>query len=464
MEEIIAQLLAEMSKKICEKAFSSGWNGISELAGQVKADCLATGKTVLEECLRTINRTFRENKAARKEMGLVLQEKERHREILTELGQIDVSRDCYQDKTGGGYVYPLDELLQIEHYERVDSGVKARLIWEACGESYQKSSEHVTGGIVSRQTVRNVIVDCDKEIEIQASEEKLTVKELHIHADEDHVHLQRPRKRKGKKNQTVPLVTVTEGSRAVGTGRNATIHPIHFVDQSFDTKQLWKSVEGYLLKTYDMKEVEAIYLHADGGAWIRNGLQDFPNVIPVMDGYHAEKEIRRIDRLYPKKNVGQRLRNILRHNEAEKARILIESLEAGTEDSSKYEKLAEFAGYLENHWDALVRRYQGDLPGSCTEGLVSHVLSERFSRNPMGWSRNVLGRLSKVRVFKLNGGGINEILKTKPQNTRFAKYYEDYLSGKLSEKLDWSIFDKPLPVFDTGSGTQCLIRMIGKTG
>ena len=193
-------------------------------------------------------------------------------------------------------------------------------------------------------------------------------------------------------------------------------------------------------------------------------LRDFPNVISVMDGYHAEKEIRRIDRLFPKKNVGQRLRNILRRNEREKARILIESLASSTEDSLKYEKLAEFAGYLENHWDALVRRYQGDLPGSCTEGLVSHVLSERFSRSPMGWSLEVLGKLSKVRVFRINGGGINEILKTKPQNTGFAKYYEEYLSGAISEKLDWSIFEKPLPVFDTGSGTRRLIRMIGKAG
>ena len=464
MEKIISQLIAEMSKRICEKTFSSEWNGISELAEQVKEKCLETGKAVLEECLRAINQTIRENKASRKEMGLALQEKERHREILTALGQIDVSRDCYRDKNNGGYVYPLDELLQIGRYERVDSGVKARLVWEACEESYRKSSEHTTGGAVSRQTVRNAILSCDEEIEIQASEEKLTIKELHIHADEDHVHLQRPGKKKGKRNQIVPLVTVTEGKQAVSERRNVTVHPIHFVDQSFDAKRLWESVAGYLLKSYDMKEVDGIFLHGDGGTWIQSGLQDFPNVIPVMDGYHAEKEICRIDRLYPKNNVGQRLRKFLRQNEPDKARMLIESLARETEGRSQQEKLARFAGYLDNHWDALARRYRGDLPGSCTEGLVSHVLSERFSRNPMGWSQETLGKLSKVRVFKMNGGDRNEILKAKPHRGRFSKYYEEYLSGAIVEKLDWSIFDKPLPVFDTGSGTQHLIRMIGRVG
>ena len=464
MEEIIARLLAKMAKKICETTFSSKWSGIAELAEMLKQDCRETARRILEECLKSINCAFRENKGARKEMGLVVKEKERHREILTGLGLIDVGRDCYFDKQQGIYVYPLDELLQIEKYERVDSGVKARLVWEACGESYQKSAEHVTEGAVSRQTVRNVINSCDVEIELQAEEKKRAVRELHIHADEDHVHLQKPQKRKGKSSQTVPLVTVTEGSRAVSARRNETIRPMHFVDEDFDSARLWKSVEGYLMEAYDMKEVEKIYLHADGGAWIRKGLCDYPNVIPVMDGYHAEKEIRRIDSLFPGRNVARRLRSILRRNEPEKARILIESLESSLEDASEREKLAAFAGYLKNNWDALVRRYQGDLPGSCTEGLVSHVLSERFSRNPMGWSREVLGKLSKVRVFRLNGGDRKEIFTAKPRSARFAKHYEEYLSGALAEKLDWSIFEKPLPVFDTGSGTRRLIRMIGKAG
>ena len=190
MEEIIARLLAEMAKKICKTTFSSDWRGIGELTERLKVECLTTEKAILEECLRGINQAFRENKTNRKEMGLVLQEQDRHREILTSLGLIDVSRDCYFDKQNGTYVYPLDELLQIEKYERVDSGVKARLVWEACEESYQKSAEHVTEGAVSRQTVRNAIISCDAEIEQQTDEKNRSVRELHIHADEDHVHLQ----------------------------------------------------------------------------------------------------------------------------------------------------------------------------------------------------------------------------------------------------------------------------------
>ena len=108
MEEIIARLLAEMAKKICKTTFSSDWRGIGELTERLKVECLTTEKAILEECLRGINQAFRENKTERKEMELVLQEKDRHREILTSLGLIDVSRDCYFDKQNGTYVYPLE--------------------------------------------------------------------------------------------------------------------------------------------------------------------------------------------------------------------------------------------------------------------------------------------------------------------------------------------------------------------
>ena len=464
MEKIIAQLIAEMSKKICERAFSSEWNGVADLAVQVKGICLDTGREILEECIRAVNQAFREDKARRKELGLVLHEKERSRKILTELGLIDISRDCYWDKKNGCFVSLLDKLLEVERYERIDSGVKASLVWEACDGSYQRSTEHVTEGAVSRQTVRNVILGCDGKIKIPRPEKKRIVKELHIHADEDHVHMQKEHKQKGKKNQIVPLVTVTEGSRPVSASRNETIHPVHFVDKDFDSKQLWTSVGGYLLEAYEMKEVERIYLHADGGGWIRSGLSDFPNVTFVMDEYHAEKEIRRIDRLFPRRNVSGNLRESFRQDDYEKAAIIIDSLESNTEDEKTIKALKEFSAYLKNNWNGLVSRYKGDLPGSCTEGQISHALSERFSRNPMGWSAEVPGKLSKARIYKLNGGERSKVIKPCSHGSLHASYYKEYLAGYLHEKLDWSIFEKTLPIFDTNSGTQRLLRMIGQAG
>ena len=74
-------------------------------------------------------------------------------------------------------------------------------------------------------------------------------------------------------------MTVTEGIRPIGTHRNATIEHVSFVDEDFNTRRLWKNVEEFIEKKYDMDVLEKIVLHGDGRNWIRNGLNDFGNVV-----------------------------------------------------------------------------------------------------------------------------------------------------------------------------------------
>lgn len=114
----------------------------------------------------------------------------------------------------------------------------------ATEHSYAKSAQIVTGGVVSRQTVRNQILKIHVP-ELKPAVKNKGVKELHVFADEDHVHMQRPNKEKGKKGQIVPLVTVTEGINMEGN-RHYTENPMSFVNEEFDTKNLWKTVSGYI--------------------------------------------------------------------------------------------------------------------------------------------------------------------------------------------------------------------------
>ena len=151
----------------------------------------------------------------------------------------------------------------------------------------------------------------------EPKEEKCAVKELHVFADEDHVYLQKPNKGEGKKSRSVSLVTVTEGVTS-RCGRRETIWPMHFVDEEFDTKRLWKSVEGYIGAAYDLEALEAVYLHADSGQWIKGGLENFAQRKMVMDGYYFEKELKNLGRQFPRKNVQQRLRKALKDDDRKK--------------------------------------------------------------------------------------------------------------------------------------------------
>ena len=299
--------------------------------------------------------------------------------------------------------------------------------------------------------------------QLMNSIEKKIVKELHIYADEDHVHMQRPNKERGKKNKIVPLVTVTEGMHMESCGRNRTIGTMHFVDEHFDTKNLWKSVEGYIGRAYDLEKLENIYVHGDGGKWIRNGLDDFPQTIHVMDGYHLGKNIRALSRKFPKKNVSGRIRAALQESDRKQIDKILQSLYDASENEQQRKSVSDFGKYVMGNWNEIINRKALKIPGSCTEAQVSHVLSERFSRDPLGWSEEGLGKLTKLRVYKKNGGRISAAdFKDKKKET-YSEYADRIIDEAMSGKNDWSIFDGEPLVFDRASGTQTLLHGIGTT-
>jgi hypothetical protein len=64
------------------------------------------------------------------------------------------------------------------------------------------------------------------------------------------------------------------------------------------------------------------------------------------------------------------------------------------------------SAFILAHWNERQNRKDPDSIGSCTEALVGHVLSERFSRNPMEWSKSGPATRAMIRVFVKNGGMI----------------------------------------------------------
>lgn len=454
MENIIQQITLELVEKIVKKACSDQFSDIDTLAAGVFEDCSESARLIIQEVIRMRNVRFRENKEFRKQEGLVLKEKDRPRRILTKLGVIEWTRDYYYDKQQGHYVHPLDQMLDIRKYERIGNEVLAQLMNRSAEVSYMKSSNIVTGGAVSRQSVHNHI----KKVEVpeKQPEERRKVKELHIYADEDHVHMQKPDKKRGKQNRMVPLVTVTEGTRAVSKRRNRTVRPMHFVDETQSPRKLWETVEGYIDKAYEIGDLEKIYIHADGGNWIQNGLEAFPQVIHVMDGYHFYKELKQVSVQFPRRNVRTLIMNALKEDDKGKADRFLQEL-AGED-----ERAMRFGTYLFGHWEEIRNLITMDIPGSCTEGQVSHVLSERFSRNPMGWGKECLGKLSKLRVYRLNGCELkSDDLKKQGKEEKYCDYANRFIKEELEGAIDWGIFEHEPLVMDGSTGTQTLLKAYG---
>lgn len=465
MNNIIQQISEKLTKKILEKAYSGGICDIDLLSSSVLEDCKSAARDILEAIVSDLNIKIREDKPSRKARGLILKEKNRERSLLTEIGRLNLPRDYYYDKKEEKYEYLLDKVIGLQGYERISAGVMAKLVSVATEVSYAKSAETVTGDQVSRQCVRECILKLGAiEKRPQPYEPKRKVKELHLFADEDHVHMQREGKTKGKKSRMVPLVTVTEGVEEESKGRNRTINAMHFVDENFDTRALWKSVEGYIGASYDIESIEKIYIHADGGKWITNGLESFSNVTRVMDGFHLEKRLKEVSRKFPGSNLRQRIKAAIERGDRKKLDMLMQEMYARSQDKKQIEFTTKLGGYLTENFEEIRNRLKSDTVGSCTEGQVSHILSTRFSRNPMGWSEEGLGKLSKQRVYIKNKGKI-EASDFKKKEKSGGDSYREYADRIIEEACrgakDFIIFEKQGPIFDGASGTQMAIRHMG---
>ncbi|MDD7183328.1 MAG: UPF0236 family protein, partial [Peptostreptococcus porci] len=111
------------------------------------------------------------------------------------------------------------------------------------------------------------------------------------------MHTQKPNIERGRKNQIVPMVSVSEGIKVISKSRRKTINIQHFVDKEFNTKDLWRIVDKYIQKNYDVEELEKLYIHADGGMWIKNGLEDYSQRVYVCDGFHVKKYLNTIRKI-----------------------------------------------------------------------------------------------------------------------------------------------------------------------
>ena len=408
METIIQQICINMVEKVLKTLKESKNLSLDIITPEIREESNNTCLSIVEEYIKYVNLEMRNQKKDRKSKGLVIKEKDVDRKVITCLGELEYSRDIYFNKVENVYVKPIDSIFGIEPYERICKNVKADLVDKAIDNSYEKSKNLVGVPNISRQSVRNAILksNLNNDKSMVVAEKKL-LKELHIYADEDHVHLQKPNKIKGRACQIVPLVTITEGTENVSKSRRRTINPYHIVDSSFDTSSLWKKVDEYIVGNYEVDE------------------------------------IKKIERL-------------IESNCKDEAIMYMSELCSDIEDERIQNRCCNACNYIINNWEGIVNRYTLDIPGSCTEGQVSHVLSERFSRNPMGWSKEVLGKLSVLRVHKKNGNKIDSSIYSNTGNEQ----YRDCVN-KTNEKLNWSIFDKEKFIFDDSSATRILIKGIG---
>jgi len=416
LNNIIQQVCIEFIEKIIKFVSEEEIKTLYELEEGFKeiSDNFLTG--IMKAYLEGIDECVVNDKASRRRRGLVVERRNEKRTIYTQFGGMTYFRAYYRDKREKEYVYPIDKVAGIESYERVSLSVAAGLVNHSAEASYEESSRHVTDSRISRQTVMNKVRKTH-DLKLEKPGGRRFVKTLHVSADEDHVKLQEG------SDTYVPLITVYEGLRKVSKGRYECINPRHFSAYGSDVEDLWLEVSHYIYENYDEKSLERIYIHGDGALWIKAGQEYLPKSVHVLDQYHQNKALIEVTGTQPE--FRKALRMAVKEADREGFCKLVREMLKGAKTEKEKGRINNFRKYILNNWEGIaIKRYE-NCGGSCAEGQVSHVLSSRLSSRPMGWSKEGLSFMTRLRVYWVNGG------RVKPQHLRKDEELEQYLKKAI---------------------------------
>jgi len=407
--------------------------------------------------VENLDKEIKADKKWRRKNGIVVERNNDKREIFTKFGVLTYHRTYFYDKKNDTYIYLVDTVLGIDPYDRISTAVAADMVEYSGDNSYAKSSQYTTGGLISRQTVMNKTRKLKEEkLKMEAEGPKRKMQVIHIDADEDHVALQ------NGKNAIVPLITIYEGTKRIGK-RGKCINPYHIHGYGQNPEETWLKVANYIYDRYDIDYLKRIYIHGDGALWIKTGQEWLPKSKMVLDKYHLNKAIL-------KATAGQEqyrksiYRRIYEGNWFEFCKLITE-LNHGVQSPKKRERIHEFRTYIKNNWEAITIYKEEGVSGSCTEGHISHILSSRFSSRPMGWSKKGLKTIADIRIYCQNGGKITP--------NHFTKVNLQYKIKKETIKKGKEVFSKTtheklnnIPAFNMGKKTpiSTILKGIQRSG
>lgn len=437
---------ADLSNDVHERVLRLGCRLISEIYEQID-----------EEIFKSL---VRKNK-------YYVEQKDMPRSLVDVMGTISFKRRGYVPKHGGEYIYLLDLIMGFDDNQKVTMAAAAKILEEAVESSYAKAGKKVSlTDQVSKETVKDIVHGLVVEFPVKELTEKKKLKNLHIVADEDHVAAQFWEKKGDLKtsstgnkiNTIIDKIIVLFEDVVDDAPEDSKNHRYRLVGKhtfcgvykgSENNYKLWQEVQDYISANYDLDVLERVYVAGDGAPWIRAGAEVLLNGRFVLDKFHMMKYLNQsVCHLENEDEMKEYMWGCI--NEADKDGLkeaFRSILEVTDKDSNKYEDVKESRDYFMNNWDGIEIRSteSGGVWKCCAEGQVSHVLSDRLSSRPMGWSELGCDNISKLRAYTRNDGKIIDLLRyqEKHQTLEAKRKEQDDLIADIKKRQNgWDYADK----------------------
>jgi hypothetical protein len=473
MEHIIQQIAEDFVKKIIEYHKEKGIRDLGAMAHDISAITKETSRELIRAFIEDADTSLVAMKAERRAHRVSVHERDVSRTLYTALGTLTYKRTYFE--TPDGKMPIIDKVLGVEAYERVDRHVSARMVNEAARASFAKSTSIVTEGAISRQTAHRKAIGC-KEVVFSPERLPVTPERIHIFADEDHVHLQ------NGKSAILPLVTICSGKRKICKDRHELTDRVCIDGYGLSPEKLWEYAYAVCNEMFDMDKVREIFIYGDGARWIDSSDVCFPGALHIMDAHHYRQKMKTLTAGHICSRYSKVLYSAVkcaRKDEFKSAATrMIDSLCADMPNSHekerKIKRIREAAAYIISQWYKVMNMSLEGSIGSATEALVSHVLSERFSRSPMGWSKEGLSKMAQIRIYRENGGTIlaHDISSEKASDSgphavpAYIREYDDLIKKRqdevFSKARDWRIFEHEHIAWAAPSGTKVAIDTLAR--
>ena len=412
--EIIQQVMDKMQdimKKSVKKGLKEG--NISDLNKYFTEEYYKIGCEILKEIYEEIEEgIYQKNKESHKYSIIKTDTKT----LTTSIGDVTFKKRLYRNNEGKS-CYLFDRLMHIRKGARYTVDAEWKAMEEVIETSYRRggNSASITSPL-SKVTMMNMLKNLVIPERNYVVFKKKKVDYLYIDADEDHIALQREEKL-GEINKLIYVYEGIENESPISE-RKRLINPHYFGGISVkecDNSMLWEEVNNYIAEAYEIDKIKMIYINGDGARWIKNGVYHFKRAKFVMDKFHITEYINRMtNHLEDSQDEAKAeiYRLLYKHN-FDAYEEFIGKLYNTSTNSITLKNISDGDTYFRNNFESICLRFSGDenIMGCSAEGHISHILASRMSSRPMGWTIDGANKLTKLRLYKLNGGDIYTLVK-----------------------------------------------------
>jgi len=335
------------------------------------------------------------------------------RTLISSVG--DITFDCTYYKRlseEGGYVCLIEEMMGLGKHERFTEEAEVMMLTEALKTSYSEAAKVLPSkSKIAKTTVMNKVHQIADEIPYEAPKTKKECTYLFIEADEDHVAEQHGRWTKKEDNagfiSRLAYVYEYKCETPGCKGKKELVNKFHFgglYQGHMGIEKFWNNVNDFISKTYKTDKIEKIFISGDGAPWIKSGADYVAKAVFCADKFHLMKYINAASgQMLDEKNIAkEEIWHQLYKRSRKGFRDYTDAMIRSTNNTEPIEKLQT---YVLNNWSAVMLCLHSEIVDGCSaEGHVSHVLSDRLSSRPMGWSQTGADRMSKLRCYEKNYG------------------------------------------------------------